>query len=170
MASLIDELISVLEQETEEYHQLIDVSSKKTKAIVKNDLEELRKITAIEQDFVSRLINLEKKRDDVTGDIALVLNRKKEEMTVRSLIPILQGQKEVHERLISVHDNIRRTLKDFQMVNEINKNLIQESLELIEFNMNLVTGMYQAPEVANYSRDASNASPTMDIGVFDAKQ
>ena len=170
MASLIDELISVLEKETEEYHQLIDISSKKTKAIVKNDLEELRRITAVEQDFVSRLINLEKKREEVTNDIALVLNKKKEEMTVKSLIPILQSQKEVQERLISVHDNIRKTLKDFQMVNEINKNLIQESLELIEFNVNLVTGMYQAPEVANYSKDAANVSPSMDIGVFDAKQ
>ena len=83
MASLIDELISVLEKETEEYHQLIDISSKKSKAIVKNDLEELRRITAVEQDFVSRLINLEKKREEVTNDIALVLNKKKEEKYVK---------------------------------------------------------------------------------------
>ncbi len=170
MASLIDELIDILEQETEEYHQLIDVSSKKTKAIVKNDLDELRRITAVEQDYVGKLVNLEKKREDVTADIALVLNKKKEEMTVKSLIPILQSQKEVQDRLILVHDNIRKVLKDFQMVNEINKNLIKESLELIEFNMNLVTGMYQAPEVANYSKDAFNVNPSMDLGVFDAKQ
>lgn len=170
MASLIDELISVLEQETAEYRQLIDISSKKTKAIVKNDLEELGKITEIEKEFVGTLINLEKKREEVTDDIALVLNQKKEEMTVKSLIPVLQSQKEVQGRLIAAHDNIRRTLKEFQTINDINKNLIQESLELIDFNMNFVTGMFQAPEVANYTKDAANASPSLDIGVFDAKQ
>ncbi|MDY5577986.1 MAG: flagellar protein FlgN [Lachnospiraceae bacterium] len=170
MASLIDELISVLEQENDEYKQLIDISSKKTRIIVKNDLDTLRAITAEEQKHLGTLINLEKKREDVTSDIALVMNRKKEDMTVKSIIPILEGQKEVQSRLVTVHEEIRKTLKDFNRINEINKSLIQESLELIDFNLNFVKGMYQAPEVANYSKDASNTSPTLDIGVFDAKQ
>lgn len=170
MASLIDELISVLEEETGEYRQLIEISSKKTAVIVGNDLEQLKAITALEQDHLGILINLEKRREDVTSDIALVLNRKKEEMTISALIPVLDGQKEVQNRLIAVHDDIRTTLKNFNMVNEINKELIKESLELIDFNLNFIKGMYQAPEVANYSKDAYNASPTLDIGVFDAKQ
>jgi Mg2+ and Co2+ transporter CorA len=170
VASLIDELISVLEKENDEYKQLIEISSKKTKVIVKNDLVQLQQFTAVEQEHLGTLINLEKKREDVTNDIALVLNRNKEELTVKDLIFVLEGQKEVQARLTSVHDDLRTTLKNFNMVNEINKSLINESLDLIEFNLNFIKGMYQAPEVANYSKDALNASPTLDIGVFDAKQ
>lgn len=170
MASLIDELISVLEKENEEYKQLIQISSKKTSVIVKNDLEQLQMITAKEQKHLDTLINLEKKREDVTDDIALVLNRSKVNFTINALIPVLEGQKEVQTRLIAIHDDIRTTLKNFQTINEINKSLIEESLELIDFNMNFIKGLYQAPEVANYSKDAYNASPKLDIGVFDAKQ
>ena len=128
MASLIDELISVLEQENDEYKQLIDISSKKTRIIVKNDLDTLRAITAEEQKHLGTLINLEKKREDVTSDIALVMNRKKEDMTVKSIIPILEGQKEVQSRLVTVHEEIRKTLKDFNRINEINKSLFRITL------------------------------------------
>jgi hypothetical protein len=170
VASLIDELISVLNQENEEYKKLIVISSQKTKVIVKNNLEQLREITAVEQEHLGTLINLEKKREEVTGDIATILNHSKEDLTVRSIITVLEGQKEVQERLITVHDGIRKTLRDFSMVNDINNNLIKESLEIIEFDLNYIKGMYQAPEVANYSKDAFNASPTLEVGTFDAKQ
>lgn len=170
MASLIDELISVLEKENEEYKQLIEISSTKTSVIVKNNLDELQKITALEQDHLSTLINLEHKREEVTGDIALVLNQKKEDLTVSALIPVLQGQDEVQKRLMRVHDELRQTLNNFGRINEINQGLVQESLELIDFNLNFVKGLYQAPEVANYSKEAVNAKPTQNIGVFDAKQ
>lgn len=170
MASLIDELISVLSEENEEYKKLIRISTKKTKVIIKEDLDQLRAITAQEQEHTGTLINLEKKREEVTSDIAMVLNRKESELTVKSIINILEGQKEVQARLIEVHDDLKHTLKNFSMVNDINKNLIKESLELIDFNLNFVKGMYQAPEVANYSKDAVNVSPALDLGVFDAKQ
>lgn len=170
MASLIDELISVLDMENEEYKKLITIASEKTKVIVKNNLDKLREITAIEQDHLSTLINLEKKREEVTGDIAMVLNHNKEDLTVRSIITVLEGQEEVQGRLIQVHDAVKRTLKDFSMINDINKNLIKESLEIIDFDLNYIKGMYQAPEVANYAKDASNTTPTLEVGTFDAKQ
>ena len=106
MASLIDELISVLSEENEEYRELIKISTKKTGVIVKEDLEQLREITAKEQEHTGTLINLEKKREEVTSDIAMVLNRKESELTVRSIINILDGQKEVQARLIAVHDDL----------------------------------------------------------------
>lgn len=170
MASLIDELISVLSEENEEYKELIKISTKKTKVIVREDLDQLREITAQEQEHTGILINLEKKREEVTSDIAMVLNQKESDLTVKTIINILDGQKEVQMRLIEVHDDLKHTLKNFSMVNELNKNLIEESLELIDFNLNYIKGMYQAPEVANYSKDAMNVSPALDLGVFDAKQ
>ena len=72
MASLIDELISVLGAENEEYKELTRISSEKTTVIIKEDLDRLREITAKEQEHAGTLINLEKKRESVTSDIALV--------------------------------------------------------------------------------------------------
>ena len=46
MASLIDELIDVLDKEEREYQDLILLSQEKTPVIVRGDLEKLQKITA----------------------------------------------------------------------------------------------------------------------------
>ena len=75
MASLMENLIQVLEQESEEYEGLLSLSQKKTPIIVSSDLEKLQKITDDEQVIVSRINQLERKRTEVVADIANVLNR-----------------------------------------------------------------------------------------------
>ena len=65
MASLIDELISVLGAENEEYRELTKISSEKTTVIIREDLDRLREITAKEQEHAGTLINLEKKREAI---------------------------------------------------------------------------------------------------------
>lgn len=170
MASLIDELIDVLKKENEEYQKLIPISSQKTRMIVKNDVEKLRQVTAIEQEHLGILVNLEKKRQEVANDIALVMNLPAKDLTIIQIVKILEGQKDAQRRLSEVHDELKMTLSHFSRINEQNQRLIKESLELIDFNLNYLKGMYQAPEVANYTKEAYNASPKLDVGVFDAKQ
>ena len=137
MASLIDDLIDVLSEECEEYRELTGISGKKMKVIVRQDLDTLQKITAEEQEHTGKLINLEKKREAVAKDIAMVLNQDEENLTVKDIINVLHSQKEVQGRLMKVHDELKQTLKNFSMVNEINKNLIRESLEIVDFNLNV---------------------------------
>ncbi len=103
-------------------------------------------------------------------DIALVLNKKSEELTVKTLISLLDGQEKEQSELIKIHDELGRNLKDIQFFNDMNKNLIEQSLDMIEFDLNIYKSMYQAPEIANYTKTATNAAPTLEYGVFDAKQ
>ena len=53
MASLMENLIEVLEQESNEYKGLLSLSQKKAPVIVSGNLEELQKITDDEQIVVS---------------------------------------------------------------------------------------------------------------------
>ena len=55
MASLMENLIEVLCQESDEYEGLLDLSQKKTQIIASADLEELQRITDDEQELVDRL-------------------------------------------------------------------------------------------------------------------
>ena len=59
MASLIENLISVLEQENSEYEVLLELSRKKTPVIVKGDIERLQEITDEEQNIIDRIHALE---------------------------------------------------------------------------------------------------------------
>lgn len=169
MASLIEELITVLEEEDNKYKELVELANQKTPVIVKGDLDGLRVITTKEQDYIEVLNRLEKRRVDVVKDIALVLNQKEEDLTIKAIIALLEGQKKEQKKLAEVHDSLRQTLSNISTLNDMNKNLITSSLEMAEFNINLIKSMYQAPELGNYGKDAYNTESSMNYGVFDAK-
>ncbi len=75
MASLVENLISVLEQENTEYEALLELSRKKTPVIVQGDIVRLQEITDEEQNIIDRIYNLEMKREGHVRDIADVINR-----------------------------------------------------------------------------------------------
>lgn len=169
MASLIEELITVLEEEDKKYKELVELANQKTPVIVKGDLDGLRTITAKEQEHIEVLNRLEKRRVDVVKDIALVLNKREEDLTIRAVIALLEGQDKEQKKLAEVHDSLRQTLSNISTLNDMNKNLISSALEMAEFNINLLKSMYQAPELGNYGKDAHNTESSLNYGVFDAK-
>lgn len=169
MASLIDELIEVLDRENDEYEMLLNLSKEKTGKIIENNLTELQYIVAQEQGHVEKLNQLEQKREEVVKSIAVVLNKDVSILTVKHIVELLKGQKTEQRKLSIVHDKLRSTLNDMVVVNDMNQSLIKESLEMLEFNMNLMNNIYQGPEVANYSKDAYNVEMGGSTG-FDTKQ
>ncbi len=170
MASLIDELIDVLEQENKEYETLMLLSKEKTPVIVKGDLEKLQRITTVEQEFVGKISILEKKRIEVMQDIGNVLGKNPDTMKITELIELLAKQPAEQQKLSQVHDTLLKTLDNVKEFNELNANLINESLEIIDFNLNLVTSLYQDTGISNYDKNARNISAIGGTtGVFDKK-
>lgn len=172
MASLMENLIEVLHQESGEYEGLLSLSQRKTQIIAGADLEELKKITDDEQELVDRLSRLEKRRVEVTRDIANVLNRDVEEMKLSSLIKMLSERPVEQAKLAEAHERLQRAVQGLRRVNEQNRELLEEALEMVEFEMNLLQASKVAPETANYTRGAYNSGVQMGVnsGNFDAKQ
>lgn len=165
-------LIEVLEQESKEYEGLLSLSQKKTPIIVSGNLEELQKITDDEQELVSRIARLEKKRAETTADIANVLNKDVTGLKLTNLIGMLAARPEEQQRLAAVHDRLRSAVRGLQRTNEQNRELLVNALEMVEFEMNLLQASKAAPETANYTRGAYNTGDTMGVSSrgFDAKQ
>ncbi len=172
MASLMENLIEVLEKENSEYEGLLELSKQKTPVIVSGNLEQLQKITDEEQRLVSRINQLEKQRTEVTADIANVLNKDVNNLKLKDLIQMLSVRPAEQAVLAGVHDRLQATVKGLQQINEQNKELLNNALEMIQFEMNLVQATKTAPETANYNRGAYNAGDTMGVTSkgFDAKQ
>lgn len=174
MASLLENLIDVLKTEDLEYKSLVELSRTKTPVIIQGNLEELEKITDEEQIIVGRIHSLEKKRVEVLSDIGNVLNKDVEHLKLANLIKMLGKSPKEQKVLAEVHDRLRETIADMQQVNEHNRMLIEQSLELINFNMNIFRAMKAAPETANYTKKAMNSGYHMgcaiEFGGFDAKQ
>ena len=172
MASLIDELIDTLNREDEEYNRLIALSREKTPIIVKGDLEGLADVTDKEQSVVSVIQKLEKDRMSSMKDIAEVTNRSEEELKLTDLIELMKGRPEEQKKLREVHDRLQQTMKTMTSVNEQNRTLLQNSLDMVQFEMQLLQSMRQAPETADYGKDAYSTGTIMGSGTkrFDAKQ
>lgn len=62
MASLIENLINILDEENSEYETLLSLSIEKTDTIVSGDVNALNDLVAREQSIVERINKLEKKR------------------------------------------------------------------------------------------------------------
>lgn len=170
MASLIEELIDTLGAELDAYNKLLPVENKKTGIIMKNDLLALEQITAKEQEVVDEVLALENKRGKVVNNIAVVMNKKVEDIKVETIIDILKSQPQLQRKFSEIHDNLKKVVHQIMDVNNHNKSLIEQSLELIEFNMNFIQSTRMSPGSNNYTNSATSADMTEGAGMFDAKQ
>lgn len=153
MASLIENLITELNEEYAVYEKLLQVSMEKTSAIVSNDLDRLRETTDKEQLFVDTVTGLEANRRQTMDNIATVLNKKRGEITIMNVVEFLEGQPEFHDPLLEINEKLAKLVRKLKSVNEHNQNLITESLSMIEYDINLLQNLNRAPETAEYNRE-----------------
>ena len=172
MASLMDNLMDLLEKENDEYRKLLDLSMKKTSVIIEGNIAELDKITEDEQERVGVITKLEAKREAIMKDIAAVLNKDVQSLKLNQLTALLDGRTKEQNRLSNIHTTLKLTIDQLVKVNNHNRDLITDSLEMVEFNMNILKGMRAAPETANYTKGAYSSGVQMgtDVKQFDAKQ
>ncbi len=170
MASLMDNLVEILEKENGEYEKLVELARQKKKALVKSDIAELERVTEQEQEVSGALRNLEIRRDAVLKDMSDVLGKQFEEMTITRLIGYLEQQPKEQERLSKVRAKILTTGNCLQEWNRRNEELLNHALEMVEFDLTLFKSMRQAPETANYNKDAYNTGDLLGNSGFDAKQ
>lgn len=170
MASLMEDFMSVLEEENGGYQRLTELSHKKRQIIIDGDIPALEAITDQEQEITSRLKNLENKRMEVVNDMSIVLSKQPEELTVTNMIAFLNKQPQEQKKLIDLRDRLRETLEKMAEVNEQNEMLLKHAMEMAEFDLTLFRSMRQAPTTANYDRRANNTGDLLGSSGFDAKQ
>lgn len=172
MASLMENLIEVLDLESTEYENLLELSRKKTPVIITGEMEELAKITDEEQIVVSRISRLEQKRQEIFTDVANVINKDVNMLMLTDLIEMLASRPEEQQKLARVHDKLSAAVHEVQRVNGQNRVLIENALEMVEFDMSILQAMKAAPETANYNKGAYNTGSQVGVdgSGFDAKQ
>ena len=169
MASLIEELIMVLGDEEKIYSEIIPIAEKKTQIIVNNDLQSLNSITEEEQGLLGKISKLEKKRQEVIRNIGIVMNKKESELNFITIIELLKGQEKEQEELRKLHDKLKRTIDVLSTLNERNQMLIKQSLEMIDFDINLMQSLRTSPGVGQYNIASEVEMQGMKSGMFDAK-
>lgn len=172
MASLLENLIDVLDSENAQYERLVTLAESKTSVIVAGDIENLGKIMEEEQEIVGRIQGMEKNRNKFLADIANVVNRDVETLKLIDLIQMLESMPDQKQKLEDVQTDLRKTIDKLRETNGKNQLLLSERLDMVNFNLDMIRAMKSAPQTANYSKDAYTNGQSLGIlhGGFDAKQ
>lgn len=170
MASLMEDFMDILEKENGEYERLTELSVQKRQIIIDGDVPALEDMTGREQEITSNLKNLENKREQVVKDMAIVLSKDPEELTITNMIAFLNKQPEEQQKLQSIRERLKSTLTKMADINTQNEILLNQAMEMVEFDLTLFKSMRQAPTTANYDKRANNTGEVLGSRGFDAKQ
>ena len=172
MASLMENLVEILDQECTMYEKLLGLSSRKTAIIVKGDLKALAEITDEEQCVIGKIQRMDKERQTAMENIASVLNTDVNSLKLTDLITILEKRPEDQKNLAKQRDRLVTVSGNVRRVNDQNQELLLSSLEMVKFEMNIIQASKRAPQTANYSRALDTTGDCLGYtsGGFDAKQ
>jgi flagellar biosynthesis/type III secretory pathway chaperone len=172
VASLLENLVNVLDSENTEYQKLAILADSKTSAIVAGDIDSLNRIMEDEQAIVGTIYKQEKQRNSILADIANVVNRDVKTLKLIDLIKMLEKMPDQQQLLVVAQANLRDTIDRLKSTNEKNQMLLNDKLEMVNFNLNMIRAMRSAPQTANYTKNAYNDGQVLGIfrGGFDTRQ
>ena len=135
--NVVESLIQVLEQEAKSYEYVLMLSKQKTDVIIKNKVTELENIVKTEHSLTIKLGKLEAMRENYIMNIAEFIKKDASNITISELIKYIEFK--LAKRLKSIQEKIMSIIKELKKVNELNKELIKNSLDYLNFSLNLIT-------------------------------
>lgn len=163
MRELVSTLILTLEKEDQIYNEVLNLAKEKKRTLVDGNMKELESITQKEQQYVLSLVKIEEAREKIVRSLL-------KELGVASVenITELVGYLDLEERFAveGVKRTLRHTIKFVDIENEFNQKLIQQSLELLELNMEVITDYSSTG--TNYEGSGSDQMKEKK-SIFDAK-
>lgn len=170
MAGIVYELMDVLDAQVECYEGLNKLAKYKEQAIVEKNLQFLEEVTGTEEQFVGRLAMLDNKREVLMKDIAMVTGMNSKEVTLTTIAAKLSGQEEVSNKLTSLRDHIKSELTVLKRQSDLNKELLNQSLEFVDFMINAIGSTKGYVHVGNYGKPGEDQMVERQQSVFDHKQ
>ena len=93
-----------------------------------------------------------------------------EQFTVTAVIEQLKAQPKEQQALTEARDRLVEVASQVQFANQQNSILLQQALDMVEFDLTLFKSLKQAPETANYNKNAYNTGDLLGGGSFDTSQ
>ncbi len=131
----VEKLIDILNGQGQIYKDLLDISKNKTGVIVEGKVKELESITKVEQTLIFKMGDFEDQLEMVIEDIKRELSIDDKQITMMSIVSRLDG--EPKKKLEEKTKEIFETVKELDHTNKLNAKLISNSLDYIDFSINL---------------------------------
>jgi len=131
-------VIEILKKEHDCYKDLLEFSKSKKNVIIEGKVSELDKMVKLEQGMIWNIGQLEKQREQEVSKLCSVLGIKGEQLTISELSEALQPEHK--KELQKVQEELSKLLAELKTVNDLNGQLLEQSLEYIDYSINLISG------------------------------
>ena len=149
MNKLVDDLLLTLDKQKEIYEQINDLALEKKQVIIDNNINRLAEITKQEETIVGALIKLENLRDLIVDKLASQYGIRNVS-TLNDLDSFFTDEE--RGKVLQSKTSLKSVLRNIEETNELNGKLIEQSLELINFNVNLFTDI---DDKVKYNKNAT---------------
>lgn len=165
--SIFRELLDRLQQLLAIYQELVLVAQDKKTSIIQNQIEEINIATMKETKLIKPVPELETGiRAHMTKLQRELGFRPKLKMTLSELAQLLTNPDE-KQLITNVHRELGSVSGELQRANELNQQLIQQSLQYVHFSLDVLCGPEE--EELTYKRPTMNQEPLKRTGIYDAK-
>lgn len=155
-------LIKALEYEELLIGNLISIGKEKTALLTKNQPLDLPAITAKETALIEQMNQLEKVRMQLNAKAAEQLAISGPSPTITVLCDRLDPQ--AAAKLSTMRDRLRAAMQELQQRNSINAELLQQSIDYVNFNLQLLAKPTASiPSYGRGGRDTSDAGPARSM-------
>jgi flagellar biosynthesis/type III secretory pathway chaperone len=132
---IVNELFSVLDQESKIYGDILKIAKNKTSIVVEGRVAELENIVKLEQSLVLQLAKFESQRELLIDKLSRASGLKPDAVTISEIISRIGSAQ--GEKLKSLQQAMSLTIQDLKSTNELNSRLIKNSLDFINFSLGL---------------------------------
>ncbi|WP_219834403.1 flagellar protein FlgN [Paenibacillus sp. R14(2021)] len=163
---IVETIIATLEEQADIYVQLLALAREKTPYLVGNKVDQLNATMQKERKLLKRAEELEQQRMRLSGQYfsSLGMLRYKGGKITEMIRTVTSPQEKL--RLTELHAVLRDSLEELQKVNQLNQQLIEQSLKFIDYSIDLMVEdpsndvTYQHPQSAGYQSSRSSAFDT----------
>lgn len=150
------------------YIDMLAVADSKKQAIIQNDVDTVVQLLNQESKGMKEIERLE--RDRVEAAYIFLQSRgikSQLELTVTELARLVFDPEE-KRKLLDVQSSLSRTLQELKKKNDLNQQLLVQSLDFIDFSLDMLTGKSAQDEVI-YHHPSERGGSTGRPGLFDTR-
>ena len=104
------------------------------------------------------------------NDIAIVTGTRSKGITITLIIEKIGKDTEMGIKLAELRDNIKSLLGEIKEKSDFNKQLLSDSLEIVDFMVNAIRGTKGYVQVGNYSKAGEELNVERQQRIFDRTQ
>jgi len=142
-----DKLITLLSELLELCQALLELSKQKREFLIAGKAQNLEAVTRQEEMLILQIGKLEGKREKILHDIASAYNLNTQGLTLSQIRQLATD--EVADKLNEIEQLFSQITNELVPLNQLNTQLIQQSLNFVNYNINLLAQTQTGPTYAS---------------------